>query len=121
MNIRLKYFRQLRGFSQEDMALKLGIKKSRYGSWERGERMLSLEQACMVTEVLGCTLDELVGREAERAYADPRQASLNRSFERMNEEGRGTLVKVARSMERDAANLTVKDGPERLDAAEKVS
>lgn len=74
--------------------------------------MMSLEQAYNVTEILGCTLDELVGREPARSFADPGQAALNACYENMNEEGKGTLVSVARSLERDTANRIEKDGAE---------
>lgn len=112
MNLQLKRFRSLRGYSQDEMAQKLGIKKSRYGTWERGERMMSLEQAYNVTEILGCTLDELVGRDHSRDFADPGQAALNACYENMNEDGKGTLVSVARSLERDTANRIEKNGAE---------
>lgn len=83
--------------------------------------MMSLEQAYKVTEILGCTLDELVGREPTRSFADPDQAAMNACYENMNEEGRGTLVSVARSLERDTANRIEKDGAERaVDQTEKV-
>ena len=112
MNLQLKRFRSLKGYSQDEMAQKLGIKKSRYGTWERGERMMSLEQAYNVTEILGCTLDELVGRDHSRGFADPGQAALNACYENMNDDGKGTLVSVARSLERDTANRIEKDGEE---------
>ena len=112
MNLQLKRFRSLRGYSQDEMAQKLGIKKSRYGTWERGERMMSLEQAYNVTEILGCTLDELVGRDHSRDFADPGQAALNACYENMNDDGKGTLVSVARSLERDTANRIEKNGAE---------
>ena len=112
MNLQLKRLRNLKGLSQEDIAERLGIKKSRYGTWERGERMMSLEQAYKVTEILGCTLDELVGREPTRSFSDPGQSALNACYENMNEDGKGTLVSVARSLERDTANRIEKDGEE---------
>lgn len=112
MNLQLKRLRNLKGLSQEDIAESLGIKKSRYGTWERGERMMSLEQAYNVTEVLGCTLEELVGRAPVRSFADPGQAALNACYENMNDDGKGTLVSVARSLERDTANRIEKNGAE---------
>ena len=112
MNLQLKRLRNLKGLSQEDIAERLGIKKSRYGTWERGERMMSLEQAYKVTEILGCTLDELVGREPARSFPDLGQAALNAGYDTTHDAGTGTLVSVARSLERDTANRIEKDGAE---------
>ena len=67
MNIQLKQLRQQKGFSQDEMAHKLTqimgceIKVSRYGTWERQDRMMSLEQAFYCCKALGCTLNDLVG------------------------------------------------------------
>ena len=36
MNLQLKKLRTEKGFSQDEMANMLGIKTSRYGTWERG-------------------------------------------------------------------------------------
>lgn len=69
MNLKLKQLRQAAGISQDEMAAKLTaitgseIKVSRYGTWERGERMLNLEQAYNCAIALGCTLNDLVGME----------------------------------------------------------
>ena len=70
MNLRLKELRNRRGMSQEDVANALRIKKSRYGTWERGERMMSLEQAYDCAVVLGCTLNDLVGMSNEALAPD---------------------------------------------------
>ena len=115
MNLQLKRLRQLRGLSQEDMASKLDIKKSRYGTWERGDRMMSLEQAYMITEILGCTLDELVGREPSVSYSDPMQAELNSCYSKMNESGRTLLAEAAKSIAADPARRIVKDRAQHLD------
>lgn len=75
--------------------------------------MLSFEQAIACAEVLGCTTDELAGRKPIRSFTDPTQAKLNASYENMNEQGKETLISVARSMEKDTANRILKDRQER--------
>lgn len=65
MKLQLKALRNARGLSQEDMAKALGEKTRTYGSWERGEVMMNLEQACRCAAVLKCTVDDIV-REPER-------------------------------------------------------
>ena len=60
MKLQLKAIRVERGLTQDEMAEKLGIKSRTYGSWERGEVMLNLEQAYNCACVLKCTIDDLV-------------------------------------------------------------
>lgn len=120
MNLQLKRLRNIKGLSQEDMAESLGIKKSRYGTWERGERMMSLEQAYNVTEILGCTLDELVGRVPARSFADPDQAALNGYYESMNSHGRDMLLETARLMSDGDSVRIEKAGAEPVRVQEKV-
>lgn len=111
MNLKLKQMRVAAGLSQEDMATKLGIKKTRYGSWERGERMLSLAQAYDCAEILGCSLDELAGRNAPgRRFFVPGQAELNECFEACTDANRVTVIEVARAM-RDRSGGTAERGP----------
>lgn len=70
MNLQLKQIRQAKGYSQEDMSLKLSelmereVKVSRYGTWERGDRMMNLEQAYYCAVALNCTLNDLVGMKS---------------------------------------------------------
>ena len=120
MNLQLKRLRKAAGFrTQGDLAERLGVPERRYASWEREEVTMSLEQAYNVTEILGCTLDELVGRPAPApgAYADPNQQRLNKCYESLNEEAKGDLVGFVRSFAADPARRMVKDGQDPLDQA----
>lgn len=93
MNLQLKRIREQRGLTQQNMADALNIKKSRYGTWERGERMMSFPQAIACAEILGCTTDELAGREVPlREYADERQERINNNFLRVNEAGKTRMA-----------------------------
>ena len=67
--------RNLRGYTQAQMAEKLGISRSTYTNYERGNRSPDLETLEHISDVLGCTLDELFGRSKgepgrEVQYAD---------------------------------------------------
>lgn len=93
MNLQLKRIRIDRGFSQEELAQKLGIKTSRYGTWERGERMMNLEQAYNCAVALGCTIDEIAGMPPRGCtYADAGQRQINDQYEDMNARGRTQAV-----------------------------
>lgn len=99
MNLQLKKIRTEKGYSQEKMAQLLHIKTSRYGTWERGERAISFSQAIDCADILGCTLDELAGRNAARAcFSDKTQESINSNYEAMNNHGRQRLAEEAEMM-----------------------
>lgn len=111
MKTQLKRLRKSAGYqTQEDFAKAFNVPVRRYASWERGEVELSLSVALQLTDFLNCTLDEFVGREAPPPrYSDQRQGALNACYENMNEEGRETLARVARSLEYDIENRVSKN------------
>ena len=94
MEIQLKRLRKEAGYkNRRDFATALGgnFTERRITSWENGERMMSLEQACVIADFLGCSLDELAGRrfEAPEAIApDPAHRGLVESYDSLSEEGR---------------------------------
>jgi DNA-binding XRE family transcriptional regulator len=116
MNLQLMRLRKQAGYkNRDDFAERISVNRYTYRSWESGAAMMSLEQAYDVTEALGCTLDELVGRKPpSHGFSDPKQKELNARYENMNDDGHETLLKVARSMEKDAANRIEKDRQESL-------
>ncbi len=106
MNLLLKQFRKARGATQTELADTIGTTMRVMSAWERGETSLPLEDACRIADALGCSVDELCGREIERSYIDPEQAALNGYYESMSEAGRATLVESARLMSKgDSAGI----------------
>lgn len=100
----LQYLRKRAGLKQGEMADRLGINNRTYGSWERGEAMINLAQACACADVLGCTVDELAGRTwpprttSAEAPDDPLKRSICDSYDSMNGEGRASLANVAQGL-----------------------
>ncbi len=102
MYLQLKKLRCAAGLSQDEMARRLEIKTSRYGTWERGERTISLPQAIACAEILGCSLDELGGRSTPAiTYTDERQALLNDCYELLNEKSKSHMVEFVASYTAD--------------------
>ena len=76
----LTVFRKQRGYTQAELANKLGISRSTYANYESGNRSPDLEMLERISDILNCTLDELFGRQREpetgndknpcREYAD---------------------------------------------------
>lgn len=93
MEIQLKRLRREAGYKSRDaFAAALGdpYNARQIKAWEIGERKLSLEQACVIADFLGCSLDELAGRRFRRIEADPDPAhrGLVESYDSLSEEGR---------------------------------
>ena len=59
----LKYLRKLRGWTQEEFAAKLGIKRSLLGAYEEERAEPRLEVLETVSDMFKLTLDELLRKE----------------------------------------------------------
>lgn len=112
MKLRAKEIRTRKGLSQQEVANRLGMPIRRYGSYERGERTLSLIDAARIADVFGCSLDELAGRDFRPAggFSDQRQTELNRVWGQIGEQRRDRLLETAHdfeALERGRAERTV--------------
>lgn len=110
MELQLQKMRKRKGLSQQQMADALGIKKRTYGSWERQEVSLSLEQAYDCAVILGCSIDSIAGYEPPVSYSDPGQEMLNECWESMNTKGRSALLNSAELMSGSPDTRIEKDG-----------
>lgn len=111
MKLQLKAIRESRGLSQQEIADALNIPVRRYGSWERGERNMNLEDACKIADVLHCSLDEIAGSSSSPPiYHDGRQQALNTCYEKLNDKSKGELTGLASTMTADPSRLAVKSG-----------
>lgn len=111
MNNRIAEVRKSRGVKQTELARALGIRTTRLGTWERGEREPTFLDACRIADVLHCTLDELAGRpEPAIRYKDPDQLALNGYWESMNKRGRDAVLEAVRLISSSADVRVEKDG-----------
>lgn len=113
----LQELRRENGFSSaREYAERLGISASKYTEYEQGRTPLPMEVAWLIADDFNITLDELGGRtppahDSETlVLIDEDQREINQSYLAMNDEGKETLVRVAKSLRRDQVNQTVKDG-----------
>ena len=63
INESIKQCRESRGFTQEDIAEKMGISKQFIFQIEQGERKIPIDRLIQMSNIFDCTLDELVGRK----------------------------------------------------------
>jgi len=59
----LTVLRRLNGFSQEQIAEKIGISRQAYAKWESGATIPDIDKAAQLAEVYGVTLDSLIKTE----------------------------------------------------------
>ena len=57
----LKYFRQIKNMTQQELADKIGISRQCYAHYEQGCRQPSIDVLRSICEVLECTADEIIG------------------------------------------------------------
>lgn len=98
MKPNLQAIRKRAGYkSAVAFAERIGMPKDTYTAIEQGKTGLSLERAWFFADILGCTLDELAGRESPApTYADLDQAELNACWEVMDVTRRSALLVQAR-------------------------
>ncbi len=60
----LVMLRKLNGYSQEQIAEKIGISRQAYAKWENGATTPDIEKAALLAQVYGVTLDSLIKTEA---------------------------------------------------------
>lgn len=100
MKTNLRDLRKSRNMTQSELAALISATVRQIGSWERDEAEMSLENACDIADVFGCSLDALVGRKRHSSctFSDVRQNQINEDYESMNETGRARLAEQAEMM-----------------------
>ena len=60
----LVMLRKIKGFSQEEVADKIGISRQAYAKWEKGTTIPDVEKCSLLAKLYGTTVDELIKTEA---------------------------------------------------------
>ena len=72
----------------------MGYNIGTYTNWEQGKQMFSVEQACEMADALGCTLDELVGRETSAPALSGRERAMVDAYRHEDATGRAAIERV---------------------------
>lgn len=67
---RLLDLRKSRGYSQAQVAMKLGISQGAISQWEHGTTVPAAEQLLSLADMYGISVDELLGRSAPEQQED---------------------------------------------------
>lgn len=105
MELQLRVLRDKRGLSIKQMYQRMQVKDSRYRKWESGSAAIPLEYAVEASDILHCSLDELVGRTAP-ALAPDEQRLLD-LYRSTDDRGRLAIMSVAESQQGVEGSSTV--------------
>lgn len=93
---RLRTARELKRFSQTDLAKKTDLQPSAISHFENNRRSPSFDNLKQLADVLGVTVDYLLGRAEEPTTVNLELEVLFRDFKQMTEADRKILTEMAR-------------------------
>lgn len=85
---RLKMFRKKNGFTQEEIAEKLGVSRQAIAKWERGETIPDIESCIKLADLYNISVDILVRNIREETDGDGKYVF---GCSKMNSKGQITL------------------------------
>jgi transcriptional regulator with XRE-family HTH domain len=101
LNERLARLRQAAGLTQRRVAQALGIKSPSVAQWESGRSRPDLERLPALARLYKVTIEELCGTDFPAIQQQGRLDLLD-AYDTLDEEGRITLLTVARSLAEQA-------------------
>ncbi len=93
----LRLYRKQNGFTQEQVAERLGVSRQAVAKWERGETLPDIENVIALSDMYGTTVDFLVRNMSDVAGADHDRKHLF-GYTKINEKGQITLPKKCREV-----------------------
>lgn len=97
----LLMLRSLHGFSQEEIAEKIGISRQAYAKWESGATVPDIEKCSLLANVYGTTIDSLIRTETEERIGVIPPAPAGKNIwgtVTINDRGQIVIPKGARDM-----------------------
>jgi len=96
----LVMLRNLHGFSQEEIAEKIGISRQAYAKWETGATVPDIEKCSLLAAVYCTTIDSLIKPESETSGGSSLMAPKGRNIwgsVTINDRGQIVIPKGARN------------------------
>lgn len=93
----LKFFRKKNGYTQEQIAEKIGVSRQAVAKWERGEALPDIENIIALADVYEVTVDSLVRNVASYSGVAPEKQHMF-GLARVNDKGQITLPKQCRDV-----------------------
>lgn len=97
--IRLRQLRELNGWTQEELAKRLGVSRSKIGNYEQGTREPGFEDLEAIADIFNCTIAFLIEKDRlgpdnfykEVAYLDSDESLLLDKYRKLNFMGKKEL------------------------------
>ena len=102
----LMMLRNIHGYSQEELAEKIGISRQAYAKWESGKTIPDIEKCRQLAEVYGVTIDSLISEtelDGKTVLPAPKGKNIWGTVT-LNERGQIVIPKAARD------HFDLKDG-----------
>lgn len=93
----LKLYRKQNGFTQEQVAERLGVSRQAVAKWERGETLPDIENVIALSDMYGVSVDFLVRNMTDVSGSDHDRKHLF-GYTKINEKGQITLPKKCREV-----------------------
>lgn len=93
----LKFFRKKNGYTQEQVAEKIGVSRQAVAKWERGEALPDIENIVALADIYGVTIDSLVRNVAAYGGVSAEKQHMF-GLVRVNDKGQITLPKQCREV-----------------------
>lgn len=97
----LVILRNANGFSQEEIAEKIGISRQAYAKWETGATVPDIEKCKRLADTYGTTIDSLIGTttiDGEKTILPPPRGKNIWGSVTINERGQLIIPKAVREM-----------------------
>ena len=107
---RLFEYRKANGFSQEELAEKIGVSRQAISKWERGESSPDTENLIALSRLYNVTIDEMINTENE-----PVKAEKSVNEEPQQNEADDSADKSTESKVSFRNGIHVRDGKDRVD------
>lgn len=93
----LKFFRKKNGYTQEQIAERIGVSRQAVAKWEKGEALPDIENIVALADIYGVTIDSLVRNVAAYGGVSPEKQHMF-GLVRVNDKGQITLPKQCREI-----------------------
>ena len=93
----LKFFRKKCGYTQEQVAERIGVSRQAVAKWENGEAMPDVENIIALADLYEVTIDSLVRNIASYSGKSPEKQYMF-GIVRVNDKGQITLPKQCREI-----------------------
>ena len=93
----LKYLRKKNGYTQEQIAERIGVSRQAVAKWERGEALPDIDNVIALAGVYEVTVDSLVRNSASYGFETSEKKHMF-GLVRVNDKGQITLPKQCREV-----------------------